>query len=200
MKKFRSAIGITLFCTQLCFAMPIRAAGTGQVEFYCAPSDNMFPTTYAKTSRKQVLALVTWRSSTKAINRQRCNTASQRFQAAWNKGSLDQLMAGKDNNGAGIICGLSYRENKCDRSNTLFSLSKVSDAQDIIDKLKNNMRGSDPSSPIFQGSDRHILDFQKLLQTTAAKTINWNRVVEFFNFDSPSDRLTLAKFAGAVPW
>ncbi len=170
------AIGITLFCVQLCFTMPTRAAGKGQVKFFCAPSqsNNRLPTTYVITPGfKEYLSLVTWQSSTKKMtNQQRCESAAQRFQIAWNKGSLDQLMAGKDNNGSGIICGLSYRENKCDRSNTLFALDKFSDAQDIIDKLKNNMGGSGISSPIFQGSDRHTIDFQKLLQTRAAKKIN----------------------------
>ena len=171
MKNFRSAIGITIFLAQLFWTIPTRAAGTGQVEFYCAPNDNMLPTTYAKTSHKQVIALVTWRSSTnKTTNRQRCNTASQRFQAAWNKGSFDQLMAGKDNNGSGIICALSYRENKCDQSNVLFFLSKFSDAQDVIDKLKSQMRsGGGSVPPIYQGSDRNIIDFKKFIQTVAVK-------------------------------
>ncbi len=167
MKKFRSAIGISFLFSQLLLTMPTRAVGSLQVKFYCAPGDNMTPTTYAKTSNRKELALVTWKSSPKnSTNQQRCNVASQRFQAAWDKNSLDKIIAGKDNNGAGIICGLSYRENKCDQSNTLFTLSKHSDAQDIIDKLTRNMSDSGNSSPIFQGSGRNSVDFKQLLQKT----------------------------------
>jgi hypothetical protein len=172
MKNFRSAIGISFFFAHLFLTIPTRAAGSWQVKFYCAPGsgNKMPPTTYVKTSSKKELALVTWESAPKKMtNQQRCNNASQRFQTAWDKGSLDKIVAGKDNEGSGIICGLSYRENKCDRSNTLFTLSRYSDAQDIMDKLKSNMiAGTGNSSPIYQGSGRNSVDFKQFIQKAAA--------------------------------
>jgi hypothetical protein len=169
MKNFRSA-GIFFFFAYLFLTMSTRAAGSWQVKFYCAPGsgNKMPPTTYVKTSSRKEFALVTWESAPQRMtNQQRCNKASQRFQTAWDKGSLDRLVAGKDKEGLGIICGLSYREDKCDRSNTLFTLSRYSDAQDIIDKLKSNIISQGNSSPIFQGSGRNSVDFKQLIQKAA---------------------------------
>jgi hypothetical protein len=171
MNNFRSAIGISFFLTQLFLTMPTRAADPWQVKFYCAPGsgNKMPPTVYVKTSNMKELALVTWTKQKKITNQQLCDSASKRFQAAWDKGSLDKIVASKDNNGSGIICGLSYRETKCNESNTLFTVNRSSDAQDIMDKLKSNMiAGTGNSSPIYQGSGRNSVDFKRFIQKAAA--------------------------------
>jgi hypothetical protein len=169
MNNFRSAIGISFLLTQIFLTMPTRAAEKWRVEFYCAPGDNMFPTTYVKISNKKASELVAWKSATKNItNKNRCKSISDRLQAAWDKGSLDKIMASKDNNGLGIICGLSYRETKCNESNTLFTVNRSSDAQDIMDRLRSKMGDSDNSSPIYQGSGRNSVDFKRFIQKAAA--------------------------------
>jgi Circadian oscillating protein COP23 len=143
------------------------AAEQPDVKFYCAPDQGMLPTTYVrKTGMEEQLALITWKYAVPKgmTNQQRCDIVSRKFQSIWEQKKFAKLMIGKDDNGWGLICALSYRDKKCDRSKALFTLSKTSDAQEIIEKLQGKMSGKVSGPPIYQGSDRNAIDFNKLIQ------------------------------------
>jgi Circadian oscillating protein COP23 len=158
-RLFRS-IAITLFLPILIGSAPALASDrTVKVRFFCAPSqdDKMTPTTYAMTSgMKDYLPLIMWKYTPPkgTTNQQRCESTSSRFQSAWDRGTFDKLIANTDKkNGAGLICAVSYRELKCDRSNSLFTLNTGSDAADIIQRLRGAISGPEKGEPIPQSSD-----------------------------------------------
>jgi Circadian oscillating protein COP23 len=177
MKNLFESIAITLLFSQVLLIAPTLAGNKKVekrlgVEFFCAPSqDNRLPTTQLiAPGMKEYLALIIWKYPAPAgiTNRQRCQIVSNRFQNAWDRGSFDNLVAAQDENGMGLICAVSYRTNQCDRSNSLFTLSKFSDAQEVIDRLKQLMKGDIGSPPVPQSSGKRSIDFQQLLKKSTS--------------------------------
>jgi hypothetical protein len=169
-RLFRS-IAITLFLPII--VLPLRSLANDKivkVQFFCGrinQDGKIIPTTQAMTSEaSEALSLIVWKyPPPKGMStQQRCEIVSQRFQSAWNVNTFDKLIPGKDEkSGLGLICAVSYRENKCDRSNLLFTLNSSSDAEDIIDRLRNTLSGPGKSIPVPQDSGSKSIDMQLLI-------------------------------------
>jgi hypothetical protein len=168
-KLFRS-IAITLFLPILLPSPSLANNKVVKIQFFCGrinQDGKIIPTTQAITNEtSEALSLIVWKyTPPKGIStQQRCEDVSKRFQSAWNGNTFDKLIFGKDKKSPlGLICAVSYRETKCDRSNLLFTLSSGSDAEDIIDRLRNILSGPGKSIPIPQVNDSKSVDKQLIL-------------------------------------
>jgi Circadian oscillating protein COP23 len=164
-------IALSLLLSQLFWAAPTLATSKRLgVEFFCAPSQNdRLPTTQLiAPGMTEYVSLITWKyAAPKGMtNRQRCQIVSNKFQAAWDRGSFSKLVAAQDADGLGLICAVSYSKDQCGRSNSLFALNRFSDAQEVMDRLKKLMKG-EKGGPVPQSGGRNSIDFEKFIQTVS---------------------------------
>jgi Circadian oscillating protein COP23 len=165
------SIACALLLSQLCLTAPSVAVSKRLgVEFFCAPSQNdRLPTTqFIAPGMTEYVSLITWKyAAPKGMtNRQRCQIVSNKFQAAWDRGSFSKLVAAQDPDGLGLICAVSYSKDQCSRSNSLFTLNKFSDAQEVMDRLKKLMKGV-KGAPLSQSSGPNSIDFEKFIQAVS---------------------------------
>ncbi len=117
-------------------------------------SDKYIPTTYA-WNRQNKKAIVLWKTDYfKASGydpQKRCDEASPRFDAAFKEGRFNYLTWGKLNKET-VVCAVVNKDGaKCDDSNTLITLKKGDNADQIIENLKNVLAGN-ASKPIIHSS------------------------------------------------
>ena len=169
-RLFRS-IAIILFLPIL--ILPSRSLANekiAKVQFFCGrinQDGKIMPTTQAMTSETtEALSLIVWKYTPPKgmTNQQRCETVSKKFQSAWDRNTFDKLISGRDQaSGSGLICAVSYRDKKCDRSNLLFTLNSGNEAEDIIDRLRSTLSGPGKGLPIPQNSGTDEFDMQILI-------------------------------------
>ena len=102
---------------------------TDNVQFFCGrvnQNGKIIPTTQAVSSGTvEPVSLILWQYTPPQgmTNQQRCETVSQRFQLAWDRGTFDKLIVGIDKKtGMGIVCAVPYAQKECTRSHLLFTL------------------------------------------------------------------------------
>jgi hypothetical protein len=171
MPKLSNWFAIALFIPILILPAPSLARDkTDNVQFFCGrinQSGTIVPTTQAVSSgTSEPVSLILWKYPPPKgmTNQQRCETVSKRFQLAWDRGTFDKLIVGIDKKtGMGIVCAVSYAEKQCTRSHLLFTLSTGSDAEEIRDRLRNNISGSGKDAPQAQSSGESEIDMRLLI-------------------------------------
>jgi hypothetical protein len=149
---------------------------TDNVQFFCGrinQDSKIVPTTQAVSNgMNEAVSLILWKSTPpKGMNnQQRCEIVSKRFQSAWDRGNFDKLIVGLDKKtGMGMVCAVPYREKECTRSHLLFTLNRVSDAEDILDSLRNTLSGPGRGGPIHQASGEYEIDMRLLIDRLRQK-------------------------------
>ena len=168
-RLFRS-IAIALFIPILILPSPSLARNkTDNVQFFCGrinQSGTIVPTTQAVSGgTSEPVSLILWKYTPPKgmTNQQRCETVSQRFQLAWDRGTFDKLIVGIDKKtGMGIVCAVAYAEKECTRSHLLFTLSTGSDAEEVRDGIREAI-GQGKRGPIPQSSGESEIDMRLLV-------------------------------------
>ena len=142
---------------------------TDNVQFFCGrvnQDGKIIPTTQAVSSGTvEPVSLILWQYTPPQgmTNQQRCETVSQRFQLAWDRGTFDKLIVGIDKKtGMGIVCAVPYAQKECTRSHLLFTLGTGRDAEEVRDSLRNAISGPGKGSPQSQSSGENEIDTRLL--------------------------------------
>jgi hypothetical protein len=147
------------------------------VQFFCGrinQDGKLIPTTQTISSgTSEAISLIVWKYNTPPkgmTNQQRCEVVSKRFQLAWNDDKFDKLIVGIDKKtGQGIVCAVPYTVKECTRSHLLFTVNMGSDADDILDRLKNILSGPGKGGPISQSSAENEVDMRLLIDRLKQK-------------------------------
>jgi Circadian oscillating protein COP23 len=177
MPKLSSSITIALFLSILILPSPSLARDkTQNVQFFCGrinQDGKIIPTTQVVSSEtSDPVSLIFWRYAPPKgmTNQQRCETVSKRFQLAWDRGTFDKLIVGRDQkNGLGLVCAVPYAEMQCTRSHLLFTIAPGNDAEDIRDQLRSLLSGPGKGQPIPQSSGEDEIDMRLLIKQLKAK-------------------------------
>jgi hypothetical protein len=147
-----------------------------QVKFFCTYSQDGKLTPYTSVgivgTRAEHRAIVKWSDYKNRTAEQRCQEATRKFQAAWDRGSFHRLVAGKNSNREGIICALSYKQTRCDGSHQLFVLRNASESKEIVRQLYQTIGGAVVSDPAEQSSDLNEIDMQQLIESISRSIAN----------------------------
>jgi Circadian oscillating protein COP23 len=169
-RLFRSFTLPLLLPTLMLSAPSLARDKTDNVQFFCGrinQSGTLVPTTQAVSSgTSEPVSLILWKYTPPKgmTNQQRCETVSKRFQSAWDRGTFDKLIVGIDKKtGMGIVCAVPYAEKECTRSHLLFTLATGSDAEEIRDRLRDNI-GSGKGRPLPQSSGENEIDMRLLIE------------------------------------
>jgi hypothetical protein len=139
------------------------AISTPNTIFYCGLSPQGVPTTYAKTSSREV-PLIRWVSTyfQNYTRTQRCQEVSGRFQDAYRNGSLNYITVGTQNQQP-IVC-TSRNGNGCDQ--LLFTLKPGTNPAQVVQHLNNLRIGYASTGPLKQSSrpETHITAAIKIQQ------------------------------------
>jgi len=154
----RSAIAILIFSSLSCSSSPSPAE---KVTFACE-IENKIPTTVART-RQQSISIVRWvsdfGSQANYTPQKRCEEVSNRFQIYYDRGELNYITVGRQNN-QNIICA-SRHSNSC--SQLLLTLKPEDNPQRVIKQLFDVGRYA--TGPLEQSSGNSIaIDIRKLLR------------------------------------
>ena len=170
MHKLLSWFAIALFLRILISPSPSLANKKDDIQFFCGrvnQEGKIIPTTQViATGNSEAVSLILWKYTPPKgmTNRQRCEIVSKRFQSAWNGGSFDKLIAGIDKtSGLGLICAVRYTERMCDRSNLLLTLNTGSDAEDMLNRIRNAISDPNKGIPPSQSSGENEIDMQLLI-------------------------------------
>lgn len=174
--NFKLIISVFTGCvlTTTCITSMIsQAKADDEVRFICASgydqqTDQRFPTTYAWTPRGKI-AIIRWKypwfNSQTITPDKRCKEVSSKFQTAYNKQSLSYI-TNSTVNGQNVICTAKQLDAPCDI--TLLTLRPSDDSLEILDQLKENVRGRG-TRPIEHSSKQrpvyYKIDINKFLQT-----------------------------------
>ncbi len=143
------------------------AQGAKKVEFYCGRTNDVHPATMLSVRGGEQRTIVVWKNKLgKMSPKQRCEAASLRFQAAYEKRSLDRLVAGVDSKtGQGLICATKYQDKQCnsDPKRMLFATNTQQDAQAIVQSLYDSIRRV--SNPVSQSSSSTSIDLRELIKS-----------------------------------
>jgi Circadian oscillating protein COP23 len=148
-------------------------AQSKQVAFYCSRTIQNEPETVVRVKGKEgTRTIVEWKNKVKdmsdsqsnSFQLKRCETASKNFQAAWDRGNFNHLNHGKNKDGRGVICAASSREKACQENNILFTLNNAKQAEDILSKLRQTIKGT-VSQPIYQSNSEISIDMQELIKS-----------------------------------
>lgn len=130
--------------------------------FTCETIQNGIPTTYMSAVTGKKIELISWQKEGLGnySKQERCQIVTQRFQEAYQDGSLaymtDGFMGGQK-----VICGTSSQGGSCEK--LLLTLRPEDNAKEVIESFFT--AGSYSSSPVIQsnGQPRYYYSFNELM-------------------------------------
>jgi Circadian oscillating protein COP23 len=150
---------------------PTLAQGEKKVEFYCGRTQDINPqpvTLAAMHGAQKEIVIIVWSDLKNISARKRCETVSDRFQVAWDRGSFNYVGSGVDRNGLGLICALKDRGQICDSKHTLFTLKNGQQSKEKIQRLQ-EILGARVEGPIYESnSDFLSIDMKYLIKILSA--------------------------------
>jgi hypothetical protein len=165
------SIGITLFTLSLIatsFYTPPTLAQSDKVAFYCGRTkegNNIYPATIVLTTTtgKEAGTLIIWRDKLgKMSPEQRCQSASQQFQKAWDSKDFNILKIGIDRQtGRGLICAVKDDQTPCDSAHMLYAVNNHEKAKEFKDRLLDSMKKA--GNPQYQSSSDDSIDMKQLI-------------------------------------
>jgi Circadian oscillating protein COP23 len=174
---FKLTIAIVAICSYC--LQPQSAVAQGEkskVKFFCTYSQDGKLTPYTSVgivgTRAEHREIVKWSDYKNRTAEQRCQEATRKFQAAWDRGSFHRLVDGKNSSREGIICALSYRQTTCDSSHQLFVLKNARESKEIVRQLYATIGGAVGSRPAEQSGDPNEIDMQQLIESISRSPIN----------------------------
>ncbi|GAB4189539.1 MAG: hypothetical protein Fur006_30880 [Coleofasciculaceae cyanobacterium] len=145
---------LTGLAIALCTTMAISQPNNAQQRTYQCVVIQGVPTTIARTQRG-ILPMIRWVSAylpRGLTPQQRCEQASERFQAHRDNGTLKYITTGTIG-GKPVVCVAARRGGDC--TDVLFELNSKSDAKRALKKLL-NQRGLGAGNPLNEGGSTRI--------------------------------------------
>lgn len=163
--------GIAVAATLNVSAMPsLSQSDSDQITFVCkqvfdSASGNKIPATLAWIPERQAhIIIIGWKSEyfPRWNPEKRCQTATTKFQTAYNEGRLNYLTTGENNNYP-IICAVTKEGEQCDGKNQLFTIKHHDNPQLVLTQLVGNLQGN--GGVIYQSSGKqNYFSFNEILQ------------------------------------
>jgi Circadian oscillating protein COP23 len=166
--NFKSSVIVTSLSLCLISAglsiAPTSSQPSKKVEFYCSRTSSVDPVTMLVVEGTEPWTIIVWKNSFGQMSpKQRCESVSNKFQAALEGKELERLGYGVNRqNGQGLICAMKYAENKCDLKHMLFAVKNKQIAQEIVGDLYGILR-KNTGTPPRQSSSNESINIQELI-------------------------------------
>jgi Circadian oscillating protein COP23 len=159
MKNRLAILVIGLLGANVILLPPTNAQTEGK--FYCGQAYDLIAKTQVPATlmssphRAKPITVILWKSDffgKEFSPKQRCETVSPKFQAAYTNGNFEYFKVGYDRN-LPIVCAVKTQNERCTKTGMLFTLKPFGNTQSQLNALMGNIEGGEAGPDIYQSSD-----------------------------------------------